>query len=357
MPIINRLLKLRRHLAEKEIDAILISQPENRRYLSGFDGSAGFLLITGNKAVLATDFRYIEQGKAQAPDYEIFQVTGGFEKWFLGLINGLGITRLGFEGEHTTFVTYRQLKEMLEKLEPKPKEVAVVGLVESLRAVKETEEIELIRRAAALGDGAVEHIEDIIHPGMTELEIAWEIEKFMREKGSQPIPFEVIVASGPNGALPHHKPSSRPVQCGEPIVLDLGAKIDGYASDLTRTIHIGRPDATFKKVYRTVLDAQLAAMAIISEGINGGDVDKAARSHIEKAGYGEAFGHGLGHGVGLATHEAPRLGPGSTDKLVSNMVFTIEPGIYLPGWGGGRIEDLAVLIDGKLEIISKAGKR
>ncbi|MDD5127255.1 MAG: Xaa-Pro peptidase family protein [Dehalococcoidales bacterium] len=356
MPMSNRLLRIRQHLAEKELDAILISQAENRRYLSGFDGTAGFLLITENKAILATDFRYIEQGKEQAPDYEIFQITGNLEKWLPELTGELGIKRLGFEGEHVTFTIYKQLKELLEKLPAKPQAVAVVGLVESLRVVKEPEEIELIRRAAAIGDGAIAHAQATARPGMTEVELGWEIEKFLREHGSQPVPFEVIVASGPNGALPHHKPSSRVIKSGEPIVLDLGAKVEGYASDITRTIYLGKPDAAFTKVYRTVLDAQRAAMAIIRDGISGNDADSAARDKIKQAGYGEAFGHGLGHGVGLATHEAPRLGPGSNDILRSNMVFTIEPGIYLPGWSGVRIEDLVTLIDGKLEIISKAEK-
>lgn len=352
----SRLLKLRQRLAEKELDAILISQPENRRYLSGFDGSAGSLMITDNRAILATDFRYIEQAKGQAPGYEIFRISGSLTNWLAELLNGLNIRKLGFEGDYVSFAAYKELKGTLDSQPAKPQPVAVTGLVESLRSVKEPEEIGLIRKAAEIGDRAIAYLETVVRPGMTELEAGWVVEEFLREHGSEPVPFEVIIASGPNGALPHHKPSSRIIRPNEPIVVDLGAKVEGYASDLTRTLYLGTPDATFIKVYQTVLDAQLAAMAIIKEGVNGNEVDGVARSLIKQAGYGEAFGHGLGHGVGLATHEAPRLGPGSNDIITSNMVFTIEPGIYLPGWGGVRIEDLAVLVGGKLAIISQARK-
>ncbi len=191
---------------------------------------------------------------------------------------------------------------------------------------------------------------------MTEKEVAWEIEKFMRENGSQSIPFDVIVASGPNSALPHAKPSQRTINPGEPVLIDIGAKIEGYSSDLSRTICLGTPDDTFKKVYDTVLGAQLTAMAIIKEGMSGDEADSLALTVIEQAGYGEAFGHGLGHGVGLVTHEQPRLGLNSTESLASGMVFTIEPGIYLPGWGGVRIEDLVVMEDGGIRVLSKVKK-
>jgi len=356
MKISSRLQKLRQKLAEKEVDAILISQPENRYYLSGFAGSSGFLLITAQKAVLATDFRYIEQAKTQAPDYEVFQITNDIADWFPKLVAESGLRKPGFEAGHITFATYRQLSDMLKEQQPKIKLVPLDGLVESLRVIKEPEEIELITRAAEIGDNAFAHIEDVIHAGMSEKEVAWEIEKFLRENDSQSVPFDIIVASGPNSALPHAKPSQRTIQSGEPIVIDIGARLDGYASDLTRTICLGTPDDIFKKVYDIVLGAQLAALAIIKEGMSGEQADSLARKVVEEAGYGEAFGHALGHGVGLAPHESPRLGPGSTEALVSGMVFTVEPGIYLPGWGGVRIEDLAVMENGKAKVISKARK-
>jgi Xaa-Pro aminopeptidase len=352
----NRLLKLRQLLVEKELDAILISQPENRRYLSGFDGSSGFLLITAQDTVLATDFRYIEQARIQAPNYEIFLISDNMADWLPKMVAGWGLRGLGFEAGNITFAMYRELTNILGKAQSQLRLIPVNGLVESLRAIKEPEEIEFITKAIEIADGAIEYVEDIIGPGMSERDVAWEIEKFLREKGSEAVPFDIIVASGPNSALPHAKPSPRLIGSGEPVVIDIGAKIGGYSSDLSRTICLGTPDDTFKKVYDTVLGAQLAALAIISGGMTGGEADSLARTVIEEAGYGEAFGHGLGHGIGLAPHEQPRLGPNSADLLASGMVFTIEPGIYLTGWGGVRIEDVAVMENDKIRVISKARK-
>jgi Xaa-Pro aminopeptidase len=352
--IVNRLQKLRQRLVESEVDALLISQPENRYYLSGFDGSSGFLLITPQNAILATDFRYIEQAKIQAPDYELFQISNDTADWFPALAAGLNFKRLGFEAGHITFAMHRQLHDILNKAESQFKLVPIDGLVESLRARKEPEEIELITKAVKITDNAFEYIKDIIHTGMTEKEVAWEIEKFLRERGSQAMPFDIIVASGPNSALPHAKPSSRAIGVGEPIIIDTGARCGGYSSDLTRTICLGKGDDTFNKVYDTVLSAQQAALTAIEAGMTGDQADGLARTVIEQAGYGEAFGHALGHGIGLAPHEQPRLGPRSLERLVDGMVFTIEPGIYLVGWGGVRIEDDVVMENGKAKAISKA---
>ncbi len=356
LKIADRLKRLRRSLAEKKLDGILISQPDNRYYLSGFDGSAGYLLITAQDTILATDFRYLEQVKVQAPDYRIFQISNAISDWFPRLIAELNLGRLGFEGGHITFALYRQLSDILNKTEPRLQFVPVDGLVESLRTIKEPAEIELITRAVEITDKAFEYIEDRAHPGMTEKEVAWEIEKFQREQGSQALPFDIIVASGPNSALPHAKPSQRKIAAGEPVVIDMGARVGGYSSDLSRTICLGTPDDTFKKVYNTVLEAQLTTMAAIKEGMSGGEADSLARTVIEQEGYGEAFGHSLGHGIGLAPHEQPRLGPNSSEILASGMVFSIEPGIYLAGWGGVRIEDLVVMTNGKIDPISKARK-
>jgi Xaa-Pro aminopeptidase len=209
-------------------------------------------------------------------------------------------------------------------------------------------------RAAAIADAAMNHIRKKLRIGMTEREAAWEIEKFMREQGSQPVPFEVIVGAGPNAALPHCLPTERAIGEGEPVVVDIGARVEGYGSDLSRTFCPGKSDETFKKVYDIVLGAQKAAIAIIKEGMSGGEADQLARTVIEEGGYGDRFGHGLGHGVGLSPHELPRLGPNSTDSLDNDMVFTIEPGIYIEGWGGVRIEDMAVMEGGKLRQISQA---
>ena len=356
MTINSRLHQLRQDLARKKIDAIFISQPENRHYLSGFDGSAGFLLITARKAILATDFRYLEQAAVQAPDYEIIRIINNIADWFPGLLAGLNIKRLGFEAGNVTFALHRQLRDALNKKPIPARLVPVSGLVESLRAVKKPGEIERIKKAVAIADAAYEYVEGIIRPGMTEKDVAWEIEKSLHENGSQAVPFEIIVAAGPNSARPHARPSERAINPGEPIVIDMGAKFDSYASDLTRTICLGTPDDTFKKVYGIVLEAQMTAMTGIIEGMTGQQADAFARTFIERAGYGEAFGHGLGHGIGLLIHELPRLGPGSTEPLSANMVFSIEPGIYLPGWGGVRIEDTVMMENGKVKSLSKARK-
>jgi len=247
MKIKSRLEKLLAGLGEKGLDGILISQPENRRYLSGFDGSAGFLIITKNRSILATDSRYTVQAGSQAPEYEIFPVTGDIGGWFPGLAAGLNIKRLGFEGGHLTFSLYRRLCDILGKGKTGLEFVPVEGVVEPLRAVKEPGEIELISQAAAISDAAMDYIRGELHPSMTEIEAAWEIEKFMREKGSQALPFDIIVASGLNAALPHAQPSARAIEEGEPIVIDIGARVGGYASDLSRTFCLGAPDDTFKR--------------------------------------------------------------------------------------------------------------
>jgi len=352
----GRLERLRQRFDEKEIDGLFISQPANIRYLSGFDGSAGYLLITAQDAILATDFRYVAQAKRQAPECQIFRTSGNIGDWFPGLVSGLRVKQLGFEAGHVTFSLYGKLSGILSKAQLPLRLIPVEGLAEDLRAIKEPEEIKFITRASAISDAAFEYAETIIRPGISEQELAWEIESFMREKGSQALPFEVIVASGPNSALPHARPSSRQLALGEPIVIDLGARASGYCSDLTRTICLGDADEKFNRIYDTVLGAQLAAIAMIREGMSGQEADKMARIVIEEAGYGEAFGHALGHGIGLSPHEAPRLGPNSMEPLASGMVFTIEPGIYLDGWGGVRIEDTVVMEDGKIRVISKSRK-
>ena len=356
MSLKSRISNLRQKLADEEVDALLISQPENRYYLSGFDGSDGCLLITPQNTILATDFRYIEQAGRQAPDYDIFRIRGNIADWFPRLVAEFNLKRLGFEGGHITFALYQQLTDALSKAKSQLRLVPVERVVESLRAIKEPEEIEFITKASAISDSAFEYIADIIRTGMSEKEVAWEIEKFMREKGSQTIPFEIIVASGPNSALPHAQPSEQAIRSGEPIVIDIGARIGGYGSDLSRTICPGPHDETFNKVYDTVLRAQLVAIATIKEGMTSEEADNLAREVIERAGYGKAFGHSLGHGVGLAPHELPRLGPNSKEPLVNGMVFTIEPGIYLTGWGGVRIEDTVAMKNGKIRVISKARK-
>jgi Xaa-Pro aminopeptidase len=351
---LNRLKNFRTILSEKNIEAILISQAENRYYLSGFSSSAGYLLITQDRQLLATDFRYVEQAKQQSPEYHLFEARGDMAKWFPEFVGGLNLKSVTFEAEDITFDRYSKLKEILAAsgMELKPSN----GLVETLRAVKDAGELAFIEQAVAISDAAIEHIQKVIRPGMTELQAAWEIEKHMREHGSQAIPFEVIVAAGKNAALPHHLPSDYVIREGEPIVMDIGAKCGGYASDLTRTICLGSEDARFRNIYDIVLKAQLAAEEEIRSGIGGAEADAIARRIITEAGYGDYFGHSLGHGVGLAIHEQPHVGATSKDILADGMVFTVEPGIYLPEWGGIRIEDTVVLEHGKIRVLSASSK-
>ncbi|MBI2906554.1 MAG: aminopeptidase P family protein [Chloroflexi bacterium] len=351
----SRLQSLRAKLEEAKLDAILISQPENRRYLSGFAGSAGYLLVSSDAAVLATDFRYTEQASRQAPEFEVVRIQGDIPRWFPPLASRLKDRRLGFEGGDLAFSRYQKLAEAASQMEGM-RLVATTDLVEALRAVKDAEEIRRIAAAVELADAAFESVASAAVAGMTEKQVAWDLERHIREHGGEAVSFDVIVASGPNSALPHHMPSDRLLREGEPVVVDLGARLEGYCSDLTRTICLGEPNETFRRVYDTVLGAQLTAQATIAAGMTGEEADRLGRVVIEQAGYGDAFGHSLGHGVGLAVHEAPRLGDGSADILMENAVFTIEPGVYLSGWGGVRIEDVVVLENKGARSLTRARK-
>jgi Xaa-Pro aminopeptidase len=351
---IKRLRKLQTSIAEKGLDALLLSQPENLRYLSGFTGSSGWLLISGQNAILATDFRYAEQAKGESPDFEIIQAKQGLHNWLPGLVSDLGWHKLGFEANFISYDSSHKLSEAIETRQVNLELVPTTGIVEQLRSIKEPEELGFIIKAVELADAAFEQAKAIIRPGMTEKETAWEIEKFLRQEGSEGIPFEIIVASGPNSALPHARPTEKILCSGEPVLVDMGARINGYCSDFSRTLFLGKADKTLQEIYNIVLKAQTAAIEGIESDMDASQTDQLARSVVEQAGYGDAFGHGLGHGVGLAVHEFPTLGPSSSDSLADGMVFTIEPGIYLAGQGGVRIEDMVVLKNGKAKVLSKA---
>jgi len=355
----TRLTKLRTELTARAVDAILISQPENRYYLSGFSGSTGYLLITANDAILATDFRYVEQVKRESPHFTLFETKGRLKSWVSELFSGLKIQTLGFESADMTFSLHTEIQAILNDCCPRLKMQPLSGVVEKLRTIKEPGEIALIQRAANIADKAITDVTADLKPGVSEMDLAWQLEKTMRELGSQSLPFELIVGAGPNGALPHAKPSADyHIKAGEPVVIDMGARYRGYSSDLTRTICIGPPDNTFKKIYGIVLQAQENAIQNITAGMSGVAADLFARKVIVAAGYDKMFGHGLGHGVGLATHDpAPHLSPlAPPDPLGDGMVFSIEPGIYLPEWGGVRIEDLATLENGRVKLLSHAKK-
>ena len=352
----DQLERLRDYLARSGNDAVFISQTENRRYLSGFTGAAGFLLISQDRAILATDFRYIEQARMEAPAFEIVRIQGTISSWFPPLLADLDIRKLGFEGRDISCSTFKDLTAAIHNMDKKVSLELTEGVVESLRAIKYATELNRIREAAMLAESALSEVLPALQPGISEKELAWKLESFLRQKGSESLPFEIIVASGPNSALPHARPSDRVIQRNEPVIIDLGSRIGGYCSDMTRTTLLGEGDSTFHRIYDIVLGAQQTAMTTLQAGMKGEQVDQLARTVIVMAGYEEKFGHGLGHGVGLAIHEEPRIGPGSSDVLANGMVFTIEPGIYIEGWGGIRIEDMVVLDEGKAKPLTTVQK-
>jgi Xaa-Pro aminopeptidase len=351
-----RLAKIRQAIAQSEdnLDALVVYQPENRRYISGFTGSEAMLFITQDCAVLATDSRYWQQAEREAPEFSLYQVKTKYVAEMKDILAAAGNPKhIGFE---STFITVDQLDQLTDAA-PDVEWVATKDIVEDLRLVKDSSEIALMRRAARIADEGFEFLCKTLRPGMTEREAAWELEAYMRTHGADKIAFDLIVGSGPNGAEPHHHSDPRPIQAGEPIVLDLGAQVNGYHSDLTRTICLGQPqDGRFLEIYSIVLRAQEAALRGIRAGMTGIEADKLARDVIEAAGYGDNFGHGLGHGVGLEIHEAPRAGRTAEGTLPAGCTLTVEPGIYLPGWGGVRIEDLTLVGENGVQLLSRASK-
>lgn len=352
----RRLERLRQKLAENELDAIIVTKIANCRYISGFTGSNCLSIISRDSTVLVTDFRYYDQAIKQAPDFKIVLADGELMGNITDLISGIAINKLGFESKSLTHSTYQLLVETIISLDKSIDLVATENIVEYLRSVKDNNELTNIKKACIIVDAAFNDIITHIKPGVTEKKVAWEIEKYLRENGSDDMPFKIIVASGPNSALPHSIPTDRCIGYGEPVVIDYGARVAGYCSDITRTMYFGDGDDIFLKVYNTVLKAQIAAIDNISTGISGEQADRISRSIIENEGYGQYFGHGLGHGVGLEVHEEPRLGYGSYQHLDNGMVFTIEPGIYISGWGGVRIEDTVTIEDNELVVLTKAKK-
>jgi Xaa-Pro aminopeptidase len=353
----NRLNNLRNKLKDNNLDAMLVTRLENIFYLSNFSGDAGWLIVSADKTLLAIDFRFIEQAKIESGTLvEIVYVKGDLESWFPGLLSDYGFKKIGFESGNLSFSQFSKIQDITKNQPQKIKLIPQTDLIDSLRAIKDEDELSNIRRASELADKAVDFARTKISNRITELELSWEIEKFLRNNGSEKIPFDVIVASGPNAAMPHAKNTDKEIKPNEPVLIDLGARVNYYCSDLTRTLYFGKFDETFTKIYDIVLGAQLTAISMIESNITGKQADSFARAVIEQAKYGEYFGHALGHGVGLAVHENPLLSQRSEDILIDNMVFTIEPGIYLPGWGGVRIEDTVVLEKGRVTSLNKSQK-
>ena len=345
-PFSERLAKLRKDMTRAGCSALLISKPENRRYLSGFtahdtqlDESSGRLLVTKKNQYLLTDFRYEIQASREAKGFTIIIYKAGFAADLARLIKKHRTRVLGFEEIHTTVAAHRELAESLTGVKLLP----LTGLVENLRRIKDDSEVRRIVRALRITEEALARTVSFLKPGMTEIKAARYLEDTMVELGAEGPAFSSIVASGPNAALPHAVPGNRRIKEAETIVFDCGAQYNGYGADMTRTIILGTPRPWIKKMYQTVRAAQLAALRSIKPGLTSLEADALARDVIEEAGYGDYFGHALGHGVGLATHEAPSLSRLRDDVLEAGMIVTVEPGIYIEGRGGVRLEEMILL--------------
>jgi Xaa-Pro aminopeptidase len=347
-----RLKRLRQAMKEKEIEALLITNPLNRRYLSGFTGTAGYLLISETAAYLLTDGRYTEQAKNQATQFEVISRSERVLETVADLLQQERVSTLGFESDHLTVAEYQQLKTAIAPVATKH----VRQLVEELRMIKDEQEIECIKRAIRVVDEVFVELLAEIAPGMTEHHVATRMEYLMREKGASGSSFDTIVASGVRSALPHGVASEKMLANGELVTLDFGCYVDGYTSDLTRTFVLGTSHAKQREIYDIVLESQQKTIAALRPGMTGREADQIARRVIEEAGYGEAFAHGLGHGIGLDIHEEPSLRRSSEQVLQPGMVVTIEPGIYLPGFGGVRIEDDVLITNSGATVLTTATK-
>jgi Xaa-Pro aminopeptidase len=336
----KRLREFRESLARAPVAGMIITDGENRRYLSGFTGSAGALVIDAAHAFLVTDFRYWEQAAAEARDFELSKQGVDLYRSVVELIGTLQWSSVGFEPESLTYQGYQQINELLPLA---TQCVPVPEVVRRQRAVKDRVEIEWLAEAARITDYAWQKTLALIKPGVRELEVALEFDYQLRINQAEGSAFPTIVASGWRSALPHGGPTSKKLLPGELVLLDGGALYRGYHADMTRTVVLGKATSKQREIYQIVLDAQEKALEMIRAGLTGREIDAIAREMIAAQGYGAYFGHGLGHSVGLNIHENPRLAPTETGAIPLGATVTVEPGIYLPDWGGVRIEDLVVV--------------
>lgn len=348
----ERLQKLRAKFRENGIDAILITSGYNRRYISGFTGTAGVALITEKEAKFITDFRYVDQAREQAIHFDVVQHKNSIIEEIANQLNELEVNKLGFEKTYVSFGQYEEYKANFTEKELIP----ISGIIENLRLIKDEQEIKILKEAAKIADAAFDHIITYIKPGLTELDVANELEFFMRKQGAASSSFDIIVASGIRSALPHGVASGKVIKKGELVTLDFGAYYKGYCSDITRTVAIGKPSAELEKIYQTVLEAQLRGMDGIKPGLTGKQADALTRDYITEQGYGEYFGHSTGHGLGMEVHEGPGLSMKSDTVLQPGMVVTVEPGIYISGVGGTRIEDDTVITENGNETLTYSTK-
>jgi len=350
----NRIERFRSRLRELKLNAGLVLDPLNVGYLSGFTGSNGAVLVTPERAVFITDGRYTTQAKRECPEFElaIAPSSGAFTDAIAERALDLGAPELALESDYVTVARLEELQGKLKEIRLKP----VANLASPLRQVKDAGEIAAIREACGIADQAFEYLLTLLRPGVTERELAADLEHWMKRHGSEKEAFETIVVSGANSALPHGRPSGKLLAVGDFITFDFGARVRRYPSDLTRTVVLGTATEKQREVYQVVLDAQLAAIEAIRAGADGKAIDSVARDLITARGYGEQFSHGLGHGLGLHIHDHVALSQRAEVKLEAGMVITVEPGVYLEGWGGVRIEDdILVTADGH-EVLTHAPK-
>ncbi len=355
----KNIIKLQAYLRRRKIDGMLITEPSNRRYLSGYTAqdhgiqeTSGVLLVPAKGApLLLTDSRFLLQAEEEARGFIIRQYKKGLFPLLQKILPALKISSLAFESHYFLHSSALRLAKIAEKI--KVTLVPVVGRIEQMRVIKSEEEVAHLKKSQHLNERVFQLVYSTIEPGMSEIEIGLAMELTMRELGAERPSFDTIVAFGTNAAKPHAVPTDRILQSGELVLIDMGLVLDGYCSDMTRTFIAGKPNETYLERLRVVRRAQLAGIKALRAGVLCRDVDRAARKVIINAGYGDFFGHGLGHGVGLAVHEAPSLTHRSRKKLRAGMVVTIEPGIYLPEWGGIRLENMAVVREDGCELLNE----
>ena len=356
----GRIAKLREIFIEKGLDGVWIRGPENRRYLSGFKAhdthiteSAGSLLIGKNYTILMTDSRYELEAKLEVPDFEIKILKNDILKETCRIIMDMGIKKLGIEEDYLSISLYKKIKREFEKSNYKIELITLNNIVENMREIKDEHEIKAIKKAAQMVCRIMDKLMDAIKIGVTEKEIEFKIRELVYKEGAEDLSFPPIVASGSNSALPHAVPGNKKLDRGEPIIIDMGVKLDGYCSDITRTVFIEKPKSEFERIYSIVKEAQNFAIDVIRPGMKSTELDSIARNIIKKAGFGEYFGHGLGHGVGLAVHEKPKISMIDITILRPGMVITIEPGIYIPNKGGVRLEEMVLIKEDGVEVLTK----
>ncbi|HEV2360044.1 MAG TPA: aminopeptidase P family protein [bacterium] len=351
LAVAGHLERTRVYLAGASVDALLIARPENRRYVTGFTGSAGLVVVTAAQALLAVDFRYYDQAETQAPACRVIRGGADPAAAVAEALKAAPPGRVGFESE---FLPYAQVERLRERLAPA--ELVPLADVDRIRWVKDASEIAAVARAAVIADDAFVHLLEVLRPGMTEQAAALELEIAMRRGGAERLAFETVLASGPRGALPHGRATDRVMERGDFVTVDFGAVCDGYVSDCTRTVALGHADRRQREVYQAVLAAQQRALEAVRPGVACRDVDAAGRAVIAAAGFGEAFGHAIGHGIGLDVHEGPPVSPRTDAVLEPGMIVTIEPGVYVPGWGGVRIEDAVAVTDAGARVLTHVSK-